>query len=161
LLRTLAWLVALGAGAACAALAGYDLTHPDQEASELMASFGIGAFLLLIALGCAGLLRSGFRLGDDYIEVVRPFGTTRLAVGDLAGFGTLILSVNHVPTLYMRLYRAGPAEIAKLPVAVRDRAEVEAWFAARLPLVVDEGSLLQPRPRYCDRKLAGMMITIG
>ena len=148
LLRTLACVIAFSAAAGIVALLGYDATHPSQESSELWASLGIAGFLALLLFACVGLLRSGFVLADDYLELVRPLGRTRLGIHELAGYGTMVLSVNHVPTFYVRLYRVGPAEIAKVPVAARDRREVEAWFAVRLPLVVDDGSLMQPRPRF-------------
>ena len=60
----------------------------------------------------------------------------------------IVIVVNMVPMLHIRLYRAGPVEIAKLPVSFADRAEVERWFAQRLPRVDDPGSILRPQPRF-------------
>ena len=97
-----------------------------------------------------GILRTYFRLGADHIEIGRAFGATRFPISELGGYGILILTVNLVPSIYIRLYRFGPVELAKLLVSGRDLSEVEAWFALRLPVVVDEGSIVRPNPRYRD-----------
>ena len=149
--RLLGWGLMLGFGGGVAALLAHVLLHHAQlPADELWSALGLGLFLSLLALLGAGVLRSCFVLGADYIDVVRPYGTKRFAVSDLAGFGTVIIVVNMVPLLHFRLYRAGPVEIAKIPVGFADRAEVERWFAQRLPRVDDPGSIMRPKPRFRD-----------
>ena len=151
MMRLLGWGILLGFGGGIVALLANVATHYARlPAEELWSALWLGLFLLLIALLGAGVLRSYFVLGADYIEVVRPFGTKRFAVSELAGYGTLILVVSLVPMFHIRLYRAGPREIGKIPVSFSDRAEVEGWFAQRLPPVDDPGSIVRPKPRFRD-----------
>lgn len=118
--------------------------------SDAWAAAAIGVFLSLLCFGGVGLLRSHFVLGNDYVEIVRPFGTQRFAVSELGGYGLLIHMSLLVPTVYIRLYRDGPVEITRIATGAKYQAEVERWFRERLPLVVDRGSIARPRPRYRD-----------
>ena len=153
LLRVLGWGILLGFGGAVVALGAHvALHHAQMPSEEMWSALWTGLFFALLALLGAGVQRSGFVLGPDYIDVVRPYGTKRFAASELAGFGTVVIVVNLVPMLHIRLYRAGPVEIAKLPVSFADRAEVERWFAQRLPRVDDPGSILRPKPRFRDAR---------
>jgi hypothetical protein len=150
-LRATGWALLLTfSGCALALLVHVVRNYAQMPADELWAALGIGVFVLLIALLGAGVQRSGFALGADYVEVRRPYGSRRFAITDLAGYGTLIIVVNLVPTFHVRLYRKGPVEIVKIPVSFGDRAEIERWFAQRLPVVDDPGSILRPQPRLRD-----------
>lgn len=147
--RVLGWAILVGFGGGVVALLGHVVLHHAQlPAEELWSALWTGLFFALLALLGAAVQRSYFTLGRDTIDVVRPYGTKRFRVADLAGFGTIVIVVNMVPMLHIRLYRAGPVEIAKLPVSFADRAEVERWFAQRLPRVDDPGSILRPQPRF-------------
>jgi hypothetical protein len=118
------------------------------SASDLWASAGLGVFLLLLALlGVAGL-RTYFALDGDTIEFVRPFATRRFHVSELGGFGVLQMTVNGVPLLFFLLYGFGPKQVARIPVNLGQRTEVEQWFLIRLPIVVDDG----PKPQYHDAR---------
>jgi len=150
-LRVLGWGLMLSfGGSLIALLVNVFRNFALLPADELWSALGMGVFLLLIALLGAGVLHTGFVLGPDYIEVRRPYGTRRFAVSELAGYGTLIIVVNLVPMFHVRLYRAGPVEIGKIQVSFADRAEVERWFAQRLPVVDDPGSIVRPKPRFRD-----------
>jgi len=149
--RALAWFLIAGSLGALAAVTIAAWSHrADIESSDLWAALAISAFLLLLCLGGVGLLRTCFVLGNDYVEIVRPFGTRRFAVAELGGYGVVIHVTNFVPIVYIRLYRNGPVEITRISTGARHHSEVERWFQQRLPVVIDEGSIARPRPRYRD-----------
>ena len=149
--QVLAWIL-IGLALASAVAIAFGLVFHSNELADkdAMAAVGIGVFLAFLVACGVGILRSCFMLGEDYVSIVKPFSSTRLPIMELGGYGALILTVNFVPSTYIRLYRFGPRELAKILVSSRDWREVNAWFGARLPVVIDEGSMLYPKPRYRD-----------
>jgi hypothetical protein len=149
--RALAWGMILVFGGLFVALLIFAVLNAARlPASELWSSAGLGLFLLLLALlGVAGL-RTYFALDGDTVEFVRPFETRRFHVSELGGFGLLLMTVNGVPLLFVLLYGFGLKQVARIPVNLGQRTEVEHWFLARLPIVVDEGSAALPKLRYRD-----------
>lgn len=123
-----------------------DSAPPNAE--DVCAAAFLLACLALVAV--CGLMFIAFRLEleNDAIVTHGIFRTRRWNVSELAGFGMLILVVNFVPFTYVRLYDDRLRNIARIPIASRHRAEIEAWFSTRLPRVVDAGSPARPRPRF-------------
>jgi hypothetical protein len=144
--RVTAWALIVVFGSLFVGLLAFSLVNVAKaSASDLWASAGL--FLLLLALlGVAGL-RTCFALDGETIEFVRPFAT-RFHVS----FGVLQMTVNGVPLLFFLLYGFGPKQVARIPVNLGQRTEVEEWFLIRLPIVVDDASAAFPKPRYCDAR---------
>ncbi|HEY3742562.1 MAG TPA: hypothetical protein VGL53_22085 [Bryobacteraceae bacterium] len=149
--QILAWTFTAAAAGAMLALDGWLLvTWRRQPSDELWAGLAISAFLLILALLGAAFLRTYFVLTGDSIEIVRPLGTQIFRVPELGGYGRMTIVVNLVPLHQIRLYGFGLKQVGGIAINGGDRARIEEWFSARLPLVTDSGSIAIPKPRYAD-----------
>jgi hypothetical protein len=145
--RVLAWTFLTAAGGSMLALQAWlILTWQRQPSDERWAGIVISIFLLLLALLGAAFLRTYFVLADDAIEIVRPFGVRIFRIGELGGFSRVTLVVNMVPLYQIRLYGFGLKQVGGIAINGGDRARIDQWFSARLPLVFDDGSIAFPVP---------------
>jgi hypothetical protein len=149
--RALAWgFLALSSCLHIALIGWLVLNWRTQPPDERWSGVGVAALLLFPVALAAAFLRSYFVLTPDAVEVVRPFGVRRFPVSGLTGYGWMTLVVNLVPMHQVRIYGAGLKMAAAIPVNGGDRGRVDAWFRRRLRLVVDDGSIAIPKPRYAD-----------
>jgi hypothetical protein len=156
--RSLAWIfIVLAGGLHMALQAWLILNWRSQPAEELWSGVAIAILLLFPLVLGAALLRSYFVLtedpaNEDTIKIVRPFGSKVYRLSELGGFGRVTLVVNMVPLFQIRLYSFELKMVGAISLNLGDRAEVDQWFQTRLPLVVDEGSIAFPKPRYADAR---------
>lgn len=149
--QVVAWVFLAAAAGSILALQGYlILTWNRQPSDEIWAGAAISAFLLIFVLLAVAFLRTYFVLTDDAIEIVRPLKVQTFRVAELGGFGRVTIVVNLVPLHQIRLYGFGLKQVGGVAVNRRDRARIDEWFSARLPLVIDKGSIALPKPRYAD-----------
>lgn len=149
--RALGWAVGLGSAAALAAMIYGVLTHPTaQVPAELGSAAVIGVFLLGLILAGISLQYAHWRIEGDEIVHRGLFRKKTIPVAQLAGFGRTIIVVNLIPLVQIDLYDAALKPVTRLPVGAKDWPRAEAWLAARLRYVVNDGSPALPRYRFAE-----------
>ncbi len=149
--QILAWTFTLTAAGLMLALQVWLIRNwHSQPADERWSGVAISIFLLLLALLGAAFLRTYFVLTEDSIQIVRPLGVQTFRTAELGGYGRVTLVVNLVPLYQIRLYGFGLKQVGGIAINGGDRERIDQWFAERLPLVLDDGSIAIPKPRYAD-----------
>ncbi len=149
--RALGWLVFLGAAVALAALIYGMLTHPSaQVPAELWSGVAIGVFLLGLMMAGIAIQSVRWSVEGDTITYRRLFRTKKITVSELAGFAQMIIVTNLMPSVHADLFDRDLKPKARLPVSLRDWPKAEAWLAARLRHVVNDGSPILPKYRFAD-----------
>lgn len=149
--RALGWLVCLGAAVALGAVIYGIFTHKEaQVPAELGSAAVIGLFLFgLMAAGIA-IQRVRWSIEGENIVYHHLFKKKVIPLSGVAGFGEMIVVVVVIPFRHVDLYDGGLKHIARLPVGIKDWPKAEAWLAARLRYVVNDGSPILPRYRFAD-----------
>ena len=149
--KVLGWLVFLGAIVAFAAVIYGVLTHPSAQVPvELWSAAAIGVFLLGLMLTGVAIQHVSWSIEGDTIVYRRLFRTKTISLSELAGFGQIIIVMNLIPSVHLDLFDHDLKHKARLPVSLRDWPKAEAWLAARLRYVVNDGSPILPKYRFAD-----------
>ncbi|QNA83509.1 hypothetical protein G4G27_05430 [Sphingomonas sp. So64.6b] len=149
--RALGWLVCLGAVVALVAIIYGIFTHPEsQTPSELSSGAVIGVFL--VGLAWAGIAIQNMRWSIEGENIIYHglFKNRTIPLSKLAGFGQLTVIVMAFPFQHVDFYDRQLAHVARLPVSLKDWPKAEAWLAARLRYVVNDGSHILPKLRFAD-----------
>lgn len=149
--RALGWLVCLGAVVALVAIIYSIFTHPEaQTPSELSSGAVIGVFL--IGLMWAGIAIQNVRWSIEGESIIYHglFKKKTIPLSKLAGYGQMTVIVMVFPFQHVDFYDPRPAHVARLPVSLKDWPKAEAWLAARLRYVVNDGSHILPKLRFAD-----------
>jgi hypothetical protein len=149
--RALGWLVCLGAVVGLVAVIYGIFTHPEaQTPPELASGVVIGVFLIgLIWTGIA-IQNVRWSIEDENIVYYGVFKKKTIPLSTLAGFGQFTVIVTIFPFLHVDFFDHQPKHIARLPVSLSDWPKAEAWLAARLRYVVNDGSHILPKLRFAD-----------
>jgi hypothetical protein len=86
----------------------------------------------------------------DTISYRRLFKPQTIPVSELAGFGQTIIVTGLIPSVHADLYDRELKHMARLPVSLKDWPRAEAFLAARLRYVVNDGSPILPKYRFAD-----------
>jgi hypothetical protein len=86
----------------------------------------------------------------DTISYRRLFKSKTIRVSELAGFGQIIVVTGVIPSVHADLYDHDLKPMTRLPVSLKDWPKAEAWLAARLRYVVNDGSPILPKYRCAD-----------
>jgi hypothetical protein len=149
--RTLGWLVCLGAAGALAAMIYAIYIHWEtQTAADLWSGVVILVFLVgLMAIGIA-IQHVRWSVEGENILYRGVMKNRTIPISTLAGFGQITVIVTVFPFRHVDLYDRQLKLVARLPVSLEDWPKAEAWLAARLRYVVNDGSAALPKPRFAD-----------
>jgi hypothetical protein len=149
--RILGLLVFLAAAVALVAMIYGIITHPEaQTSAELWSGVAIGVFLLGLMVAGIAIQYVSWSTQGDTISYRRLFKSKTIRVSELAGFGQIIVVTGVIPSVHADLYDHDLKPMARLPVSLKDWPKAEAWLAARLRYVVNDGSPILPKYRFAD-----------
>ncbi|WP_034160976.1 hypothetical protein [Sphingomonas sp. ERG5] len=149
--RTLGWLVCLGAVAALMAIIYGIFTHPEaQTPSELSSGAAIGVFLIGLIWAGIAIQNARWSIKGENIVCHGVFKKKTIPLSTLAGFGQTTVIVMAFPFQHVDFYDPQLSHVARLPVSLKDWPKAEAWLAARLRYVVNDGSHILPKRRFAD-----------
>lgn len=153
----LGWLVVLGAVVALLAMIRALVQNFEtQTEADLWSAVAIGAFLLGLLVAGFAIQRFQWTTAGQTISVQHLFGRRSINVRELGGFGKLIITVSVFPLAHIELYDHDLKPVLRLPVTFKDLPAAEAWFADRIPYVINEGSAALPKRRLADMSKGGV-----
>jgi hypothetical protein len=126
-------------------------THREtQTSADLWSGVVIGVFLIGLMVAGIAIQYVRWSVEGDSIIFHGLFKNKTIPISKLAGFGQIIIIVSVIPFVHVDLYDHELNLITRLPVSHKDWPKAEAWLAARLRYVVNDGSAVLPKRRFAD-----------